>query len=83
MSIAGVVAPDPTEMRHELDRLQQSIAIQLRRAGIELPDTELSGVADAILTDAVRVALLWLEERDADAAVHGMPPASLGSHAGA
>ncbi len=51
------------EMSLELDRLLSSIADQLKGAGVERPDAELSEMADRILTDAVRVALLWVGER--------------------
>lgn len=50
-------------MSLELDRLRSSIADQLKRAGVERPDAELSEMADLILTDAVRLTLLWVGER--------------------
>ena len=57
----SVLRADRAEMNEELERLQATIAEQLRLAGVRLPDAVLADIADATLTDAIRIALLWVE----------------------
>jgi len=42
-------------------RLEARVAARLRAAGVVLPDADLRALSDALLADAVRVALDWLE----------------------
>jgi hypothetical protein len=41
--------------------MTRSIAARLRAAGVTLPDATLAALADTVLTDAIRLALDWLE----------------------
>jgi hypothetical protein len=52
------VAPVPA---HEVQRIQASLVEHLRRAGVRLPSAAINTVADAVLADAVGIALAWLE----------------------
>jgi hypothetical protein len=45
----------------DVDRVTASLAARLRAAGVTLPDSTLAALADAVLTDALRLALDWLE----------------------
>jgi hypothetical protein len=45
----------------DVDRVTASLAARLRDAGVTLPDAALASLADAVLTDALRIALDWLE----------------------
>ncbi|MEP6495411.1 MAG: hypothetical protein ABJF01_22180 [bacterium] len=54
------VEAEQIDMTIEIECLEQTIADELRRAGVQLPDGALDGVAESILADAVRIALVWL-----------------------
>jgi hypothetical protein len=45
----------------ELDHLQATIVERLRRAGVRLPDAEVTAIADEVLADVVRICLAWME----------------------
>ena len=62
MPSAGV-GTDGTGTSHEVEHLHASIVEQLDRAGVQLPDAAIAALADAILADAVRISLQWLEGR--------------------
>lgn len=48
-------------MSREVDRLRVRISHRLREAGVRLPDAELRDVSEAIISDAVRLSLHWLD----------------------
>ena len=58
---AGRRADDAGPMAAELDGLRASIERRLRAAGVRLPPGELAALADDVLADALRIALLWVE----------------------
>jgi hypothetical protein len=49
-------------MAHELEEMHASVEEQLRRAGVELPDATITGLASAMIADAVRISLMWLDQ---------------------
>ncbi|MDB4917327.1 MAG: hypothetical protein JWM95_4971 [Gemmatimonadetes bacterium] len=63
MSAMELASPDTVDvgMPHEVEQLRATIAEQLRGAGVEMPEERLDTVAEAILADAVRLALEWIE----------------------
>lgn len=48
-------------MAREVDQLRERIERRLRHAGVRLSDIELHDVAEAVLADAVRLSLDWLD----------------------
>ena len=54
-------APDAGRMAAELDELRASIERRLRDAGVRLAPAELAALADDLVSDVVRVSLLWVE----------------------
>jgi hypothetical protein len=48
-------------MADEIERLHARIATELRNAGVRLPDAVVASIADAVLDDAIQLALMWLE----------------------
>ena len=56
--------PLPT-LAPEIAQLQLSAVERLRAAGVRLPDAVAAELAEALLVDALGLALEWLEHRDA------------------
>ena len=54
-------SPAPSGAARPARRLETRVAARLRAAGVVLPDAELRALSDALLADAVRAALDWLE----------------------
>jgi hypothetical protein len=52
-------------MALEVDALRRLIAVQLIGAGVRIPDDSLANVSAAILTEAVRISVEWLEAEPA------------------
>jgi hypothetical protein len=71
--------PDSTGIAHDVEQLRATIVAQLRNAGVLLPEDVAASVADAILAEAVRISLLWLEtgsglhREPLEERVHGRP----------
>jgi hypothetical protein len=49
------------DMPHEVDQLRATIAHQLRDAGVHLSAERLDRIAEIVLTEAVSLALGWIE----------------------
>jgi hypothetical protein len=49
-------------MADEIERVRESIAVELRRAGVRLPDAGIAAVAEVVLAGAVRISLRWLND---------------------
>lgn len=49
------------DMTLEVDTLRQLIATELVRAGVRIPHHEMARVSAAILTEAVRISVEWVE----------------------
>jgi hypothetical protein len=56
MTGGQVVLPAPLT-----ERAQRRIVERLRAAGVHLPDAALEELADAVLVDALEIAVAWLE----------------------
>ena len=53
------------EMTLELEALRQMIATELVGAGVRIPPDEMARVSAAILTEAVRSSVEWVEAETA------------------
>ena len=49
-------------MADEIERVQESIVVELRRAGVRLPDARITALAEVVLVDALRISLRWLND---------------------
>lgn len=56
-----VPAAPGTHVPREVERLRELIADHFASAGVLLGEDRLRDMADDVLVDAIRVALLWLE----------------------
>ncbi|MEP6619691.1 MAG: hypothetical protein ABJE47_10255 [bacterium] len=50
------------DIPREVDRLRETIARELRRAGVVMPESRFQEVAETVLTDAISIAVRWMEE---------------------
>jgi hypothetical protein len=62
-----LTSTDPQErgggdMAHEIERVHESIRVELGRAGVRLPEARIAAVAEVVLADAVRISLRWLND---------------------
>ena len=64
-------APNSVEVRaarrkedipREVDRLRETIARELRRGGVVIPEARIQVIAETVLADAISIAVRWVEE---------------------
>ena len=60
-AVVGVVAETCGDMTLDVDALRRFIAAELVGTGLEIPAEELARIATAVLDEAVRISLEWVE----------------------